>query len=364
MNKQSIQIALAYMSVVIGGGFASGQEVLQFFTGYGLIGIAGTLVSGLLFAFLGMQIARMSSKMQSNSHKEVLYSLFGARIGLVVDLVLSFFLYGVGVVMLAGCGSIFAQQYGLPPLFGGVLMTVLVIATLCLNVRRIIDLISMVMPFLLAMVVIITTYSIFSYNAPVEVLDAVARENNETVSANWFVGALLYASFNIAVGFPMLAVIGGLTKQPKAAALGGVFGGLGLGVLILLLNIGLFANVNQLQGVEMPTLALATRISPLLSVVMSVALICMVYSTAVGMFFAFSARFAKPESKRFKAFSTVSVCIGLGLSMGGFSKLVGTVYPLLGYVGFALILAIAYSWIRSRSGATVEVQKGKLNSLI
>lgn len=52
MNKQSIQIALAYMSVVIGGGFASGQEVLQFFTGYGLIGIAGTLVSGLLFAFL------------------------------------------------------------------------------------------------------------------------------------------------------------------------------------------------------------------------------------------------------------------------------------------------------------------------
>lgn len=45
MNKQSIQIALAYMSVVIGGGFASGQEVL-FFTGYGLIGIVGTLVSG------------------------------------------------------------------------------------------------------------------------------------------------------------------------------------------------------------------------------------------------------------------------------------------------------------------------------
>ena len=39
MNKQSLQIALAYMSVVIGGGFASGQEVLQFFTGYGLIGV-------------------------------------------------------------------------------------------------------------------------------------------------------------------------------------------------------------------------------------------------------------------------------------------------------------------------------------
>lgn len=360
MNKQSIQIALAYISVVIGGGFASGQEVLQFFTGYGLIGVVGTLVSGVLFAFLGMQIARMSSQMHADSHKEVLYSLFGKRLGLVVDVVLSFFLYGVGVVMLAGAGSIFAQQYELPTLLGGAMMTVLVIATLCLNVRRIIDLISVVMPFLLAMVLIITTYSIFSYNASIETLDAVARENNETVSSNWLVGALLYASFNIAVGFPMLAVIGGLTKDPKAAGLGGVIGGIGLGALILLLNIGLFANINQLQGVEMPTLALSGRISPVLSVVMSVALVCMIYSTAVGMFFAFSARFAKPESSRFKLFSAVTVCIGLALSLGGFSKLVGTVYPLLGYVGFALILAIGFSWMRRRSA--VKAQKAELKT--
>ncbi|WP_034133554.1 membrane protein [Pseudomonas lactis] len=361
MNKQSIQIALAYMSVVIGGGFASGQEVLQFFTGYGLIGIVGTLMSGVLFAFLGMQIARMSSQMQANSHKEVLYRLFGTRIGLVVDVVLSFFLYGVGVVMLAGSGSIFTQEYDLPPLFGGVLMTVLVIATLCLNVKRIINLISAVMPFLLAMVLIITTYSIFSYNAPIETLDAIARENNKTVTGNWFVGALLYASFNIAVGFPMLAVIGGMTKQPKAAALGGILGGLGLGALILMLNIGLFANINQLQGIEMPSLALAGRISPLLSVVMSIALVCMVYSTAVGMFFAFSARFAKPDSRRFKLVSAATVCVGLGLSLGGFSKLVGTVYPLLGYVGFALILAIGFSWLRGRSAA--KTQKAELNAI-
>ena len=89
----------------------------------------------------------------------------------------------------------------------------------------------------------------------------------------------------------------------------------------------------------------------------------MVYSTAVGMFFAFSARFAKPESARFKGFSAISVCIGLALSLGGFSKLVGTVYPLLGYVGFALILAIVFSWVRGRSRANLEVQKRELSPL-
>lgn len=339
---------MAYMSVVIGGGFASGQEVLQFFTGYGLAGIIGTLVAGVLFAFLGMQIARISSKMKADSHKAVLYTLFGQKAGFVVDLVLSFFLFGVGVVMLAGTGSIFNQQYDLPPLIGGLLMTALVIITLCLNVKSIIRLISAVLPFLLGLVLIITSYSIFSYNAPMETLDQVAKQG-DTVSANWFLGALLYASFNIAVGFPMLAVIGGMVKSQRAAGFGGILGGLGLGLLIMLLNIGLFANINQLQGVEMPTLALAARISPVLSVVMSVALVCMIYSTAVGMFFAFSARFAVPDTLRFKAVSTLSVVVGLGLSMAGFSKLVGTVYPLLGYVGFALILAIAFSWIRNRN---------------
>src|SRR5690554_4410209 len=235
--------------------------------------------------------------------------------------------------------------------------------------RGIINLISAVMPFLLVMVLAITVYSIYTSTGSQAELAAVSEDIPVITFLgaevpNWALSGLLYASFNIAVGFPMLAVIGGLTKQPKAAALGGVFGGLGLGLLILVLNIGLFANINQLQGVEMPTLALASRISPILSMVMSVALICMIYSTAVGVFFAFSARFAKPESTRFKGFSAISVCIGLALSLGGFSKLVGTVYPLLGYVGFALILAIAYSWIRNRSGATVEVQKSKLNPLV
>ncbi len=352
MNKQSLQIALAYMSVVIGGGFASGQEVLQFFTGYGLIGVIGTLVSAVLFAFLGMQIARISSSMQAGSHKRVLYTLFGTRAGFVVDVVLSFFLFGVGVVMLAGSGSIFAQQYGLPPLLGGILMTVLVIATLCLNVRGIINLISVVMPFLLVLVLAITSYSIYTSTASSETLNVIAKEI-PTISSSWSIsswifGAVLYASFNIAVGFPMLAVIGGMTSSQKFAGRGGALGGLGLGLLIFLLNIGLFANIDQLVGVEMPTLALAANISPALAVVMSVSLICMIYSTAVGMFFAFGARFAAPESTRFKWLSAVFAVVGLGLSQVGFSKLIGTVYPMLGVVGLIMIVAIIVSWFRSR----------------
>lgn len=354
MNKHSLQIALAYMSVVIGGGFASGNEVIQFFTGYGLAGIAGSVVSALLFAFLGMHIARISSVMQAGSHKQVLYTLFGEKGGFVVDVVLSFFLYGVGVVMLAGAGSTLAQQFGLDPLVGSALLTVLVIGTLCLNVRGIINLISAVMPFLLVMVLATTVYSIYTSTSSQEQLSQAAEQAAVITFLgaevpNWALSGLLYASFNIAVGFPMLAVIGGLTKQPKAAALGGIAGGLGLGFLIIVLNIGMFANIDRLLGVEIPTLQLANEIHPWLAVLMSLALICMIYSTAVGMFFAFSARFAAPETTRFKTMSAIFAVLGLALSQVGFTKLVGTVYPMLGVVGLILIIAIALSWVRTRN---------------
>lgn len=359
MSKQPFLIAMTFMSIIIGGGFASGQEVLQFFTGYGVIGIAGTLVSGLLFAFLGMQIARMSSTMQASSHKEVLEALFGKRAGLVIDLVLSFFLFGVGVVMLAGSGSIFAQQYGLPPLFGGVLLSVLVILTLCLRVRGIINLISLIMPVLLLLVLTITIYSFFTSSASLDALETAAAEvptiSDSWSFSHWIIGALLYASFNIAVGFPMLSVIGGLTRNTREASLGGILGGVGLGVLIFLLNIGLFANLERLVDVDMPSLMLATAVSPVVAVVMSVALICMIYSTAVGMFFAFSARFATPESGRFKVFSVIFTLVGLVLSQFGFSALIGTVYPMLGVVGLILIVALGIRWNSSRKQGKAQL---------
>ncbi|NLY67966.1 MAG: hypothetical protein GX069_10455, partial [Tissierellia bacterium] len=53
MNKNWIKIASVYIGTVIGAGFASGREILEFFGVYGIKGIFGIIVSGLLFSILG-----------------------------------------------------------------------------------------------------------------------------------------------------------------------------------------------------------------------------------------------------------------------------------------------------------------------
>ncbi len=350
MNRETLQLASAYMSVIIGGGFASGQEILQFFTGFGLWGIAGTLLAGFLFAFLGMQIARIGTQLRAESHKAVLNAIFGERIGAVIDWALIFFLFGVGVAMLAGTGSLFREHLGLPVWVGGLVMSVAVVLTLSLNLRRIVDLISSVTPLLIVLVVLLVVYTLIHADASRDVLDKLAAQQS-TAAPNWYLAGLLYASFNIAVGFPLLAVLSGNSNSSRNTMHGGILGGIGLGVLIFLLNVGLFANLDRLQNVEMPTIQLAKGVAPWIGWLMMFSVFCMIYSTAVGMFFAFSARFAHPGTRRFRSTALVSTFVGLGLSFVGFTKLVGTVYPLLGYLGIALIAAVGWYWFRQRGAA-------------
>ena len=41
-----IRVAMTYAGTIIGAGFVSGQELLQFFVAYGTTGLAGIMVAG------------------------------------------------------------------------------------------------------------------------------------------------------------------------------------------------------------------------------------------------------------------------------------------------------------------------------
>ncbi len=247
MNRKIFQIASAYMSVIIGGGFASGQEVLQFFTNFGWMGVAGTVISGVLFAFWACRLPASAPSSKWIRTKKCCRLFLANNSSLLVDLALIFFLFGVGVAMLAGSGSLFQEHLGLPSVVGAVAMTVVIAATLCLNLHRIVDLISAVTPFLIVMVVIVVSYALLNNSgADTAALEAVAVQG-EKAAGNWALSGLLYASFNIAVGFPLLAVLAGSDTNLRNTTWGGIHGGLGLGALIFLLNIGLFFNIDQIR---------------------------------------------------------------------------------------------------------------------
>lgn len=343
--RKSLQIGSAFVGLIIGAGFASGQEIMQYFTSFGLYGIAGAIVATIAFAFLGLSLAQLGTDLKTTSHKEVIYHIGGRYVGTILDVLITFFLFGVAVVMFAGSGSTFNQMFGIDPMIGSIFMVVITILTLLLNVKNIINIIALVTPYLMGIIFISLIYSIFTMDLTITQQDVLAKEQPSAAS-NWFIGALLYVSYNIAAGAAMLIVMGGTVKDRKVAGLGGLFGGLMLGALILLINITMFVKMDIVGGTAMPTLELAKQIHPFVGVLMSIALLGMMYNTAVGMFYAFTVRFVAPEHKYFKPSIVLIGLIGFAASLVGFTTLVGKVYSTVGYLGFALILAVIIAWVR------------------
>ena len=176
----------------------------------------------------------------------------------------------------------------------------------------------------------------------------VMAQNQTSAAPNWMLSTILYVSYNIASGAAMLIVMGGTVQNRKLGGRGGILGGIMLGFLILLINATLFAKMDVVASVEMPTLELAKQIHPIVGFVMSIMLLGMMYSTAVGMFYIFTVRIMSPKRKLFKPAVMVIGLVGFAVSLVGFTTLVGKLYSSIGYLGLLLICAVIITWLRNR----------------
>ncbi|MEJ6668855.1 MAG: hypothetical protein QNL48_14695 [Alcaligenes aquatilis] len=345
--RNILGIAMAFVGVVVGAGFASGQEVLQFFSSFGYWGLLGGVVSGLCFTILGMAVGELSQVSVSHSFKEGLYLICGPRLGVVVDIMITFFMYAIAVVMFAGGGSLMEQQWGVPAQYGSIAVMLITVLIVFLRVDRVMAFIGSVTPILVLMMVFLCIYSWNTRDLPLEELDVIAHTKPQG-AGHWLVGALLYVSYNMVVGAPFLMIAGAQATSRRNALLGGLVGGLLLGFLIVLISAGVFGRIDTIGSAALPMLMLATEQSKLLGTIMSVVVFAMILTTSVGVLYSFSARIFTPNTRKFNIGTAIAGVLGLVGAKIGFINLVGTVYPFFGYLGFVLMAWILIAWFRLR----------------
>lgn len=346
--KDTLRIAGVYVGTIIGAGFASGQEILQFYTGYGWWGILGTLVTVILYPLLGYYLVVLGKRVKASSHRGVIYHICGKYLGFVIDLLLAFFLFGVGVIMVAGSGSLFQQQFGLEPAVGYAIMAGLVIIALLLSLQRLLDVISILTPFAFVLVIILAIYAAFTADTTGVDLEAVAQTQEQLASPHWLLSAFLHVSFNVAITVSIMAIIGATEKNHTAAKRGAVLGGVILGVIALVINLAMYLNVDDLVGTDMPMLIIADQFGPFISIAMAIVLLAMIFNTAVPSLYTFTARFFTVDTGRFRIAAVIVGIVAFALGFVGFTELVNRVYPMLGYVGFVIFAAMAVNLIRTK----------------
>ncbi|MCX7780464.1 MAG: hypothetical protein N2491_06055, partial [Negativicutes bacterium] len=154
------KIAATYVGTVVGAGFASGQELLQFFVSYGIYGFLGIAATGLIFAWMGSEILSWGSRLKASGYHEIIYHLCGRRIGFILDNLIAFFLFGGLVVMLAGVGAVFRDFFELPYGLGVSIISAAILVTVFFGVKGIAAANLLVTPFLVVFTIMIGVNSL------------------------------------------------------------------------------------------------------------------------------------------------------------------------------------------------------------
>ena len=226
MVKRAVAISLAFIGVVVGAGFASGQEAMQYFVAFGEKGFFGVVLGAALMMITGIAVLQLGSYFQASEHTSVYEQVAGPVVSKILDWSTILTLFSVGFVMFAGGGSNLNQQFGWPVWIGAVAMLALVLLVGLFDVDRVTAIIGTITPFLIIFVVLATTWTIVTNDIDLASMNDYAQANVDTTLPNWWISALNYTGLNVMTAVSMSIVIGGNFLDNRAVGLGGIMGGI------------------------------------------------------------------------------------------------------------------------------------------
>ncbi|WP_175935164.1 hypothetical protein [Corynebacterium sp. Marseille-P4321] len=356
---KTIKVALALVGLTVGAGFASGQEVIQYFLAFGYWGIAGAAVAGLIIAVFSAWVYQLGSYYLADDHSVVFRSVSRPWVAKYMDVATMFTLFCLGFVMVAGAGSNMEQQFGFPTWVGSAIMTVLLIASGFLDIDKLTNVISMITPLLIVCVLVAFVITLANMPDNFGALNDLALENTPASGTfnNWFITAVNYATLVLIMDTSMMLVFAGSHMDPRMAGRGGLLGGVTFSVLLLILTFILFCNMEGIFGADLPLLMVFDNLHPAVGTAVALVIYLMIYNTAVGMFYALGRRLSSNNHSKFRPYYFAVVLVGFALSFIGFADLVGWVYPVLGYLGLILAVVMGAAWFRDRSNIKDEAQR-------
>ncbi|MCL1883781.1 MAG: hypothetical protein FWF81_08530 [Defluviitaleaceae bacterium] len=335
--NNGLKIAVVYGSVFLGAGFASGRELIQYFVGFGRVGMWGLIVSGLLFALVGWSVLTICRREGISSYSELMKHLLGERLGPIMEGCVAGFLFCLFAAMLAGAGATAYQAFYLPFSLGAIIVALIVFAVLCFGLEGIIKINLFLAPLMLLGGIFIGIYSFLAYTTP------VFASFGGRFGLAWLLSAIVYGSYNLVTGVPVLTATSKLAVTKRDVMVGGLLGGGVITLLGLAMSLPLFLYYADIITLEIPFLHIAYGYGHIFSVLYLAVLISALLTTAACNAFAVL-QWLESRGYKNKVKAGAVLCImAFCAAHIGFSNIVIFIYPLFGFLGLFKIVVILYS---------------------
>lgn len=335
-GSQIVRIAFTYIGTVVGAGFASGQEILQFFTRYGWIATLTIALSTVLFIWVGIKLMLMAHTLKATSYEDLNRVIFGPKIGNWISLFTMIVLFGITTVMLAGGGTVFEEQLHLSYQTGLLVTLVLSYLVLSRGIGAIMTVNSIVVPIMLLFSVVIVVYTWHSPSSG----NWLRITTDDSLGKIWF-APFLYTAFNLAMAQAVLVPMGSAIARRSDLYWGGLIGGAGIGMLLLSAHYALSAQMPGIAQYEIPMGNIINRLGS----VPQIAYLLVIYGEIFTTFIADAYGLSLQLQQRTKLNRKFLLLCILGLSylvsQIGFKTLLAALYPVFGLISVVwLVLMI------------------------
>jgi uncharacterized membrane protein YkvI len=333
----ALRIGFTYIGTVVGAGFASGQEILRFFTVFGRYGTGGVGVATLLFSWLGTRMMLMGSRLKAHSYEEFNHYLFGERWGKWVSGFVGVVLFGVTTAMLSGTGALFEEQLGWSFHLGVLLTALLAYLVILKGMEGILSVNTLVVPLMFLFTVLVAFHVLGGWESGVPVL-----QGEGSAWSHWAMSAVSYVGLNLAMSQAVLVPLGAEIKEERTIRLGGWIGGLGLGAMLLVSHLALQLHWGEVFRLEIPMAHLINMVGTGMKMLFLAVMWGEIFTTLIGNVYGLAVNLAQVVPLRERSVMLLIFLVGYLFSLVGFPTLVSYVYPVFGYCGLlVLVLLVA-----------------------
>lgn len=339
------QIAVVFIGTIVGAGLASGQEIKEFFTSYGLVSFLGIIVCGVFYIILGSIISKISIKYQLNSYGEVIKIISPNFLGKLTGTITTLYLIASASIILAGSGALIHQFFGIPKILGSLIMVVLALFFLLKDTEGLIEVNSFIVPTLvITITLLIVLYFLFCK-------DKVSLSNliNITPTKKGITkSTILYFGYNTLCSLGVLVPISTKIKNTKTMFYGITLGSIGLILLSMAINFLLMINMPYINNYEIPLLFVAQPFGNIIQALLLVVIWLEMFSTEISDVYSISRTIDDTFNIDFKKAIFIVILIALPISRIGFSKLISSLYPLFGLLSLIFIIQTIYFYIKNK----------------
>ncbi len=330
----------AFIAVLAGSGFATGQETFQFFTAFGYKGVFGICISFVLFFYISLEFISIGYSRKFNNSSEIYYYYGGKIAGTFYDSFSVILIYLCFVVMVAGGGATITQQYHLPLSWGTFGMASCACATVVAGLDKMVAILGKTGPFIAGAFIVLGAVSLWkNFHGLTSANTLILDMNLMKSTPHWLLSAIIYVGFAVFWLAGFVTMLGKRASNMLEARLSVLAGSVGFSLAMLILCLAFMADIQSVEHSMVPSLVLAQKIHPGLAAFFSLIILMGIYGAAVSLLWYVSSRFSSEETACSKLITAGLTVIALFIAWSTpFNRLINVIYASSGYIGFFLVL--------------------------